>query len=391
MHYAVSMSGQVADATSSRRDVFSSVCRNCGNEAKIPASAKIDGGDRILVAKLLRPNRWDLTVFWNPESPSVAYVKRLVGLPGETLEVAGGDVFIDGTRVQKRPGTARDMWLPLYDTEFVPERIIPDGPKWAPERDESGWEQSDGHWSFTARDDTRDALVFSEGLTDRMAYNTRGSMHTIRRPLPVGDIQLDCLLGAISGEGSFGFEWVFRHRRVTVTILSSGDVEIVTAPHEGLEGSQKETLKGRSDADLSGHAILTFAVRDGHAYLMQGTQLLALIRVLPMEIEQAKKQLNTRDETCRLAMFARACSLKLSRVILRRDVYYQTLDEMQMSMLDSKVGGDRITLGDDEYYLLGDNSARSKDSRFFGPVGADALIGTSRWIYWPPSRWHAFD
>jgi signal peptidase I len=47
---------------------------------------------------------------------------------------------------------------------------------------------------------------------------------------------------------------------------------------------------------------------------------------------------------------------------------------------------DTITLGPDEYFVLGDNTANSKDSRYFGPVPRDSIVGRVVKIYWPPSR-----
>jgi hypothetical protein len=46
--------------------------------------------DRCLVAKFLKPQRWDIVVFQFPEDPTQVYVKRLVGLLGEkfTLKMA---------------------------------------------------------------------------------------------------------------------------------------------------------------------------------------------------------------------------------------------------------------------------------------------------------------
>ncbi len=55
------------------------------------------GGDRIIVSKLAyafqEPRRWDVFVFKFPGNPKINYIKRLVGLPGETLRIRHGDLF----------------------------------------------------------------------------------------------------------------------------------------------------------------------------------------------------------------------------------------------------------------------------------------------------------
>ena len=45
-----------------------------------------------------------------------------------------------------------------------------------------------------------------------------------------------------------------------------------------------------------------------------------------------------------------------------------------------------ITLGSDEYFLMGDNSARSLDSRYFGPIKRNDILGKAIRIYYPLSR-----
>ena len=39
-----------------------------------------------------------------------------------------------------------------------------------------------------------------------------------------------------------------------------------------------------------------------------------------------------------------------------------------------------------EYFLMGDHRGASTDSRNFGPIAADAIIGTAILRYWPPER-----
>jgi len=64
-----------------------------------------------------------------------------------------------------------------------------------------------------------------------------------------------------------------------------------------------------------------------------------------------------------------------------------TLDESGY-LADSVVTTDMkpVTLGDDEYFLLGDNRMNSLDSRVFGPVGKDAIIGRVLIRAWPVGR-----
>jgi signal peptidase I len=52
--------------------------------------------DRFFVAKRLKPRRWDLIAFQLPEDPQTSYIMRLVGLPGETVVVKNGNLWIDG-------------------------------------------------------------------------------------------------------------------------------------------------------------------------------------------------------------------------------------------------------------------------------------------------------
>jgi signal peptidase I len=40
--------------------------------------------------------RGDLVVFWFPQDPSKSYIKRVIGLPGDTIEVDNGDVIVNG-------------------------------------------------------------------------------------------------------------------------------------------------------------------------------------------------------------------------------------------------------------------------------------------------------
>lgn len=49
-------------------------------------------------------------------------------------------------------------------------------------------------------------------------------------------------------------------------------------------------------------------------------------------------------------------------------------------------GTGRIAVPKDAYFVLGDNSASSRDSRYWGFVPKNYLLGKALFIYWPPNR-----
>src|ERR687885_423871 len=56
---------------------------------------RLHDGERIFVNKLIyyglpKLSRGDIVVFWYPNDPSKSYIKRVLGLPGETVAVQEG-------------------------------------------------------------------------------------------------------------------------------------------------------------------------------------------------------------------------------------------------------------------------------------------------------------
>jgi signal peptidase I len=46
--------------------------------------------------------RGDIVVFWYPLDPTKSYIKRVVGLPGETVSIRDGRVYVDGKELHQQ-------------------------------------------------------------------------------------------------------------------------------------------------------------------------------------------------------------------------------------------------------------------------------------------------
>lgn len=111
------------------------ICQRCFHtQSDRQIGDSVEDGDRFLVSKFLAPRRWDVVVFQYPEDPSILYVKRLVGLPGETIVLAEGKVWANGQElvppeelrglayVSAMPGST----APLSGTREKPAVLGPD-------------------------------------------------------------------------------------------------------------------------------------------------------------------------------------------------------------------------------------------------------------------------
>jgi signal peptidase I len=93
---------------------------------------QLNDGERLLVNKLVyykiqgvswgHLERGDIVVFWFPKEPDKSYVKRIIGLPGEMVEVRNGKVFIDGQELNEDYlDTEHNQSLPSFPAKRVEE------------------------------------------------------------------------------------------------------------------------------------------------------------------------------------------------------------------------------------------------------------------------------
>ncbi|MDD3141301.1 MAG: signal peptidase I [Lachnospiraceae bacterium] len=89
----------------------------------------LSDGDNLIVDKISfrfrEPNRYEIIVFPFQHAENTYYIKRIIGLPGETIQVVDGYVYIDGelldehygNEVMDESGIAQDP-ITLGDDEY---------------------------------------------------------------------------------------------------------------------------------------------------------------------------------------------------------------------------------------------------------------------------------
>ncbi|MBX9602095.1 MAG: signal peptidase I [Bryobacteraceae bacterium] len=65
-------------------------------------------------------DRGDMVVFWFPGDPTKSYIKRVIGLPGDVVEVDRGEVFVN-----RKPLEEKYVPPEYRDRSSMPERIVP--------------------------------------------------------------------------------------------------------------------------------------------------------------------------------------------------------------------------------------------------------------------------
>lgn len=84
-------------------------------------------GDRVIGSRLTYrffddPQRGDIVIFRFPDNEKIYYVKRIIGLPGETVDIVDGHVYIDGSETPLEEPYIREPMIPEAPMHFeVPE------------------------------------------------------------------------------------------------------------------------------------------------------------------------------------------------------------------------------------------------------------------------------
>ncbi len=304
-------------------------------------------GDRILVDKvgylLGRPSRFDIVVFKYPLDETENYIKRLVGLPGETLTIRDGDLWIDGKIARKPESVQDDLFFEVYPGP---------GPGSERERERaatSRWSLPGGSWrriegGFEVRAPERESLAeYGPRITDAYPWRAEGY-----GPHEVGDVRLS-------------FEVTPRAGRVLAEIVDNARLHrLVLAVGEG----RSFVLSGGVRLDLPGVVLppgkaseVSFANVDDALLLGIAGKEFRFEYTGPEDID------HTRDA---VRFGVENGEASFTGIRLYRDVYW--VDE-------GVCEGVKIPPG--HYFMLGDNSRDSKDSRKWNVHVVEMKDGTT--------------
>jgi signal peptidase I len=393
------------------------ICPNCGCAAgDFPPSIDLPG-DRLLVDReifsIRPPRRWEIVAFRHPQQADAVLVKRVVGLPGETVEIRDGDVFINGKILRKNLAEQHAVAVLIYDAGCQPTRNPTPPPRWRARREESktniktAWRQIDGVFSHKtdAKAAAIDWLAYHHGrrlpdesggvcptpVTDVGGYNQsrprrEEDVHVVR------DLLLSLRLTEISGDGAF-----------CIRATDGADTFEAQLQFDGENSRRFRWLirrNGQQIADsIEPRTVSAAAAKNGltvEASLVDRQFLLAVEgqTLAAFPYERSKPPLV--PPTVPLAVGIERLGATVRELRVYRDVYY-TPAMAETAEKSSRVGGVTQTLLEGEYFVLGDNSVISDDSRTFagrGAIDSNLLIGkpfaaiptieTSRWHFQVP-------
>ncbi|MBL9124751.1 MAG: hypothetical protein JNG90_14030 [Planctomycetaceae bacterium] len=377
------------------------VCPNCGSTEN-PLGALPDvAGARLLVSKqafrVRAPRRWEIAVFRRPDVESKVFVKRIAGLPGESIQIRDGDVFAQGVIQRKSLAEQRAVAMVVHDSACVPDSLAASAERWHGDAARTLWQRDAGGYfhpaeSATAADDQPtgpdvDWLTYRHwrrqpappgGVTEASVEDDCGYNQTrpVEEPAQIADLMLACRLRAF-GRGEL---WLF---------ATDGRDQFIAKidPHGR-----------RVRLEANGHEVAasTHAPASARALLSQATQvefslfdrqvLLAFDGELVLAPYEIPASVLPRTPTSRpLGVGSRGLGVELTELRVLRDIHYTHPRGLASRWaLESP-----YQLGADEYFLLGDNSPLSDDSRFWpsGPaIPARLLVGKPLVVHLPSQQ-----
>jgi signal peptidase I len=409
----------------------------------LPSPPRRISGDRISVhgwnydrpqsrADGLGPARWDVVVFKVPKDGQTNYIKRLIGLPGERIELIDGDLFVNDRLARKTRDAQRSLWFPYFNQDYRPCRPAPRALlHFDPRRSEPiQWGSFNPRWVALDRDapwsglqtrvirfdgaaGDRSEIQFVTGpdqplepglIQDTYGYNPPLSDPLLDRPFSdnhrktrvpqiVTDVRLsaEIEIAAAGPDGYVEFLTANGEHRFYACLRADGELSL----QHGSGQEDARQIWGRCRVPIrDGPIRLAIGHVDGTVVVEVDGQ--AVLESTPTQYEITPDLARERGRTKTsplLRIAARNVRAAFRHLLIERDVHY-TNDGYSEEGPGYGVEGHPITLRSGEYFVLGDNSPSSLDARFSfasfdrqgrreDPVGPHLKEAWSRGAYRP--------
>lgn len=319
-------------------------------------------GDRILVNKLyyhlFTPERFQVAVFIR-EGDNRSLIKRIAGLPNETLDIRHGDLYINDRIVHKPAEIQEDLLVPVFaDNRDLLGELQGDPREGLAAFSTSGeWTEEDGRYLAAPGEDGRARLEFTREISDEYPGGAQRS-----DGIEVADLVLsfavvptkDCTaVGAELRENEDAFDVRIPVGSSGKTVLLRNKVEVAGADGVFLEPGEKAQVRFQNIDDR-----VTLWVNDREALVFDVTE--------PTDGDT--------QPVPSVILGVVEGGAAFEKIEIHRDIYYRSEGSLP------------TTIPAGHYFMLGDNSGNSADSRGGWTVAEDRLIGRPLFVIWPMGR-----
>lgn len=346
----------------------------------------------VLYGRGFAPERFDLVVVESPDGTK-PLVKRVCGIPGDQdFRIRGGDLFVDRKRLP--PDAPRPAPVPVYDDRYLaPERFFEFRRDGSVHREGDEWIVQGGEPAPGSM------LLYHPELRDD--YFDR------EHRLVTGVVEVnDAVL-----ELEFSLDAPLAAQKLRFQLVEEGDTfEVLLAV--GPDGKGKLRLLRRNSRTLQQSppgeiplAEQAIELAPGRRYALAFSNIDNTLRVRAPGLGVDLMRGYAENEPwpgslpfghslgSRVRFGIEAGRARFRAVRILRDLYYTDDGTFgtrpRGSLEEPEREASTVSLGPEDYFLLGDNSAASTDSRHFGPIQAERFIGRPLAVVWPDPHWLA--
>ena len=413
---------------------YTSRCPTCHFQFEdIVENTNVTGGHKILVTKFAyavgEPERWDVIVFTFDQWKN--YIKRLVGKPGERIDLWDGDVYVNGKIERKylHPYIQDVFWVKIADSSVGERGLRDHGEAWkelpakgagrdAVENLLASWNETTRRWSVNASGELA-VLEYKRRFDNFYHYNllTHGE-YGYPRQVQVGDKRVEFVVNPVTTplepvttkrvegawiggeirEGDFTFQFripvageASAENVAVLRRMTTDSADVADPARPAFSNPRLETTAPIAIQPDATTSIAFENLDDRAAVYVDGELILELEYVsLPAGADFTNAEWiaprlasESGDDLQSLRLMVADSQVELSDIKVYRDMYYIGQFNHIGQFTRAPYRWSSIELGEGQYFALGDNGPSSSDGRFWRHVPESHLMGKAFSVFWP--------